>query len=297
MEYLVTSIITTHHREARIVERALKSVLQQTYKQIEVIIINDAPTFSGNEQIESMLKQYESYNIKYVINDKKSGACASRNIGIKLANGEFIALLDDDDEWASTKIEDMLSVITDDVGLIYSNYDNIKNGKVFSKSRANVYEGHVYEKLLYENFIGGCSIPLFRKNVICEAGYFDEDMPSAQDIDMWLRISRLCKIKYINKILVHYYISDIAITSNVDKRIRGWKLLIDKYTFDLMKHMDAFCIWYYNIIETEIAFGRFKSALNNYKNIQKHISYKKKCKLFIYGLIKYLLVLTGLRKR
>ena len=297
MDYLVTAIITTHHREAKIIERALKSVLQQTYKNIEVIIVNDAPDFSGNLNIEKMLKKYSSYPIRYVMNTRKAGACASRNIGIDLANGQFVALLDDDDEWLPSKISDMLSIMTDDIGLVYSSYDNIKNGKVYPRSKITTYDGNVHEKLLYGNFIGGCSIPLVRKSIICEAGGFDENMPSAQDIDAWLRISELCKVKYLDKALVHYYVSDVAITSNINGRITGWERLIKKYETDFNENLDALCIWNYNIIETEIAFGQFKKAIKKYNEVRKYVPYKQKCKLLIYGITKYLLVLTGLRKR
>lgn len=297
MDYLVTAIITTHHREAEIIERALKSVLQQTYKNIEVIIVNDAPNFSGNSNIEKMLKKYSSYPIRYVMNTRMAGACASRNMGIDLANGQFVALLDDDDEWLPSKISDMISIMTDDIGLVYSSYDNIKNGKVYPRSKTTTYDGNVHEKLLYGNFIGGCSIPLIRKNIICEAGGFDEKMPSAQDIDAWLRISKLCKVKYLDKDLVHYYVSDVAITSNINGRIAGWERLIKKYETDFNENLDALCIWNYNIIETEIAFGQFKKAIKKYNQVRKYMPYKQKCRALIYGIIKYLLVLTGLRKR
>ncbi len=297
MDYLVTAIITTHHREAKIIERALRSVLQQTYKNIEVIIVNDAPNFSGNSNIEKMLKQYSSYPIRYVMNTRKAGACASRNMGIDLANGQFVALLDDDDEWLPSKISDMILIMTDDVGLVYSSYDNIKSGKVYPRSKTTTYDGNVHEKLLYGNFIGGCSIPLIRKSIICEAGGFDENMPSAQDIDAWLRISKLCKVKYLDKALVHYYVSDVAITSNINGRITGWERLIKKYETDFNENLDALCIWNYNIIETEIAFGQFKKAIKKYNEVRKYMPYKQKCRLLIYGITKYLLVLTGLRKR
>lgn len=297
MNPLVTAIITTHCREAKILERALKSTINQSYKYMEVIIVNDAPNYSGNLEIKKMLNKYSMFNIRYIMNDSKPGACASRNIGIDLANGQFVALLDDDDEWLPSKISDMISIMTDDIGLVYSSYDNIKNGKVYPRSKITTYDGNVHEKLLYGNFIGGCSIPLIRKSIICEAGGFDENMPSAQDIDAWLRISKLCKVKYLDKALVHYYVSDVAITSNIDGRIAGWERLIKKYEIDFNANLDALCIWNYNIIETEIAFGQFKKAKHKFSHAKKYMTNKQKCRLLLYGTIKYILVLTGFRKR
>ena len=300
MRQLVSAIITTHEREACILERALISVINQTYKNIEVIIINDAPCFCENEKIENMIKKYNTPQIpiRYVLNKEKPGACASRNIGINIANGQFVALLDDDDEWMPSKLSEMISVVKDDIGLVYANYDNIKkNGDVFQRSQVATYSGDVYEKLLYGNFIGGCSIPLIRKSIICEAGGFDEDMPSAQDIDAWLRISKLCKVQYIDKVLVHYHVSDAAITSNPDRRIKGWERLIKKYEDDFNNHIDAMCIWNYNILETEIAFGKFKKAFIKYNQVKKYMSHKQKCRLPIYGMVKRVLVLAGLRRR
>ena len=103
---LVTAIITTHKREPEIVERALKSILAQTYKNIEIIVVDDSPeSFESRKAVKDSVTRYTNQNVKYVQHDECKGACAARNTGLYMAKGEYVAFLDDDDEWLPEKIE------------------------------------------------------------------------------------------------------------------------------------------------------------------------------------------------
>ena len=290
MEKLVSVIITTHERPCNILERAVKSVVNQTYSNIEIIVVNDALDYIENSKIKEMLT---NYNVLYLEN-KKKGACASRNLGIRNSKGEIIALLDDDDEWAETKLEELVPFLTSDIGLVYSDFDYIESDKKVTFPKKANYEGNVYKELLLDNFIGGCSIPIFKKNTIIEIGLFDEEMPSCQDIDVWLRIAKHYKIKYVSKKLVHYYVSDIAITSNPRKRIEGWEKLIAKFYKDMKKYPNCILKWQGLILENKIAFGMWSSIINDdirYKDVFRYIKY------VVRGLIKFILIKIKLRNR
>lgn len=92
---MISVIIPTYNR-GHLIERAINSVLRQTYKKIEIIVVDDCST-DGTEEV---MRQYTNNNkIKYVKLDKNSGACKARNTGIKVASGNVIAFLDSDDEW------------------------------------------------------------------------------------------------------------------------------------------------------------------------------------------------------
>jgi len=101
MKKLVSVILPTYNR-AHLLDRSIKSVLKQTYENFELIVVNDG----SSDEIERRVKEYQKLDkrIKYVKNDKNLGVSSARNIGIKIAKGEFIAFQDDDDEWLPLKL-------------------------------------------------------------------------------------------------------------------------------------------------------------------------------------------------
>ena len=100
-EPLVTAVITTYKRKLEIVKRALDSIVGQTYRNIEVYVVNDCPT--DKELVEELRKMITAYfgkrNIHYIVVPKNGGACKARNIALENAEGKYFACLDDDDEW------------------------------------------------------------------------------------------------------------------------------------------------------------------------------------------------------
>ena len=106
---LVTCAITTHKRKPEIVERAIKSILNQTHKNIEVFVIDDSPSdWEYRNDVKSMVEGYSSQNVTYIPHEKCMGACVARNTALENAKGEYIGFLDDDDEWNPTKIDKMI---------------------------------------------------------------------------------------------------------------------------------------------------------------------------------------------
>lgn len=290
MDKLVSVIITTHERSCNILERAVSSVYNQTYKNIEIIVVNDSKDYKENVNIIEMLAKYKA---KYIEHNKK-GANSSRNLGIKASKGDIIALLDDDDEWVETKLEDMVPYLNKNISMVYCDFDYIDaNGKktILKKKK---YEGLVYNELLYDNFIGGCSIPIINKEILLKVGMFDETMPSCQDIDVWLRIAKNFKIKHVKKKLVHYYISNVAITSNPKKRIDGWEKLIKKYDEDMKVLPNCIIKWKGLIIENKIAFGLFNFQAEEYYSIGTLLKYYR---YILRGIIKYILIKFKIRIR
>lgn len=286
---LVTAIITTHRRPINVLRRAIESVLHQTYTNIEIVVVNDDPSYEGNNEIVEYIKSLRNQHIYYFINDAKPGACASRNIGIKNSNGSIIALLDDDDAWHETKIEEMLPLFTKDVGLVFCDYDNIKNGEVVPRKKLPVYIDGAFDHLLYANFIGGCSVPIIKKECFDKSGLFDEEMPSCQDIDMWLRIVHDYKIAYIDKQLVHYYISDTSITSSYKRRVQGWIRLLKKFEKYFNKQKEAKKQWQKNIITVLMTYGEIKQAHTYYFDFYRNRDRIRNIKILLEGYIKRIL--------
>jgi len=274
---LVSVIITTHEREPRILRRSIESVVNQSYKNIEIFVINDSVSYHLNDEIQALVNSYEK-KIYYILNDENPGACGSRNIGIELSKGEYIGLLDDDDEWDENKIEDMLPLFkSKDIGLIYGDIAFFENGKRVTWKRAEKYEGYVFNELLENNFVGGCSVPLIRKECFSTVGKFDECFLSAQDLDMWLRIAKKYQVCHLKKECVRYHISNISITSNYERRLSGYRLLLKKYENDFANNKDAKRVWVRTIVKILVETNNISEAnkefLDNFRGIERFTNF------------------------
>lgn len=231
MSKLVSAVITTYKRPVEIVFRALESVLNQTYSNIEVILVDDSPeTYDGRIVLQKEILKY-SDRIKYIQNERNMGACASRNVGLHMAKGDYIAFLDDDDEWLPEKIEHQMNKFIDpDVGLVYCGrmIVNDSTGQI-SNDHLEEYSGYVFDKLIFNNFIGSTSYPLIKRESLVDVEGFDPLMRSAQDYDVWLRLAKKCKVDFVNIPLVKYHIHEgERISTNFKSRISGQERLIEK---------------------------------------------------------------------
>ncbi len=240
---MVSAIITTYKRPPEMVKRASKSVLNQTYKDIELIIVDDSPeTYEQRNAVCDMALSLGE-RVKYIKHEKNMGACAARNTGIKNAKGEFIAFLDDDDEWLPEKIEKQLCVMkkNDSVALVYcGRYVYYTEKNITKCPKVEFYKGNIYDKLILKNFIGSTSFPLLRKSAIEKLGGFDVQMPAAQDFELWLRIAKAYEIDYVETPLVRYYFHDgEQITKNHTKKIEALERLNEINMDYLIKHPKA----------------------------------------------------------
>ncbi len=234
---MISVIISTHKREPSIISRAIESVLHQTYRNIEIIVVDDSPPdYYLRADVAATIHKYtimtHDIHIRYYAHEKNRGACAARNTGIKYAEGDYIACLDDDDEWLPTKLEKQLQEIeSSGAALVYCGC--ICRNDITGKETVRKTEycrGSVFYKLLFQNFIDSTSIPLINKECLKSVGGFDEMMQSAQDYDLWIRIASQYTIDFIEEPLVIYHEhAGEQITSNPQKKINGLERLNKKY--------------------------------------------------------------------
>jgi len=220
---LVTVIITTYKRPPEMVKRALDSVLRQSHRELEIVVVDDSPaTYEHRLDVKNMALAFGDPRIKYLENETNVGACASRNRAIRESVGEFVIYVDDDDELLSDCIEKRLTGFdSEKVGLVYSDciYVDEKAGKEYRSNQVKV-RGYVYEQLIIENFI--LAFPMLRRECFLTSGMFDESLPASQDWDMWLRVSKDYEINYIDEALsrVHLHQNE-RISTNPHKKIIG----------------------------------------------------------------------------
>lgn len=225
---LVSVIIPTYNRIEKL-KRALESVLKQTYSKLEIIIVD-------NESKDGTIKFLEEFSkknkkIKYLTNNKK-GANYSRNLGIKNAKGEYIAFLDDDDTWNSTKIEKQVKILetNSDIGICYTGkkiiYESL-NKEYFSCSNSN--------NIYIENYIGTTSSVIIKKEILEKSGLFDVELPALQDYDLWIRILKNTKSYQIKEALINYYINpnNNQISNSIESYEKGIQYLDKKYNTDV----------------------------------------------------------------
>ncbi|MDY3204521.1 MAG: glycosyltransferase family A protein [Arcobacter sp.] len=179
------SVIIPCYNSSKTILRALESVINQTYQDLEIIVVDDGSIDNIKKLIESFFIDKE-VQYKYIY-QKNSGPSTARNNGVINSNGEYIAFLDSDDEWHLQKLEIQMKVIIEKnlnfLGSTYT-YDNLENENV------DVIEARQYsfKKLLFSNKFSTPGV-IMKKSFFHELGGFDVSMKYAEDYDLWIRAS------------------------------------------------------------------------------------------------------------
>lgn len=190
------SVIIPTYNKAQYIRECVDSVLFQTVRDIEIIVVDDGSTDNTKE----MLAAYER-KIRYIYQENRERA-AARNNGILHAKGEYVAFLDSDDTWLPRHLELCLETLNKaslDTGLCYSLYYLVdKQGREFSKFKEKPFKGEVLRDMVSKFSSGGCnsSSCLIKKEIFAQAGYFNENKElsfSGEDWEMWVRIAAITR--------------------------------------------------------------------------------------------------------
>lgn len=208
----VSVVVPTHERSSAL-QRAIDSIIKQTFSDFEIIIIDDASTDCTKE----VVNEYDDSRIRYIRHDENRGGSAARNTGINAAEGELIAFLDDDDEWKVDKLAAQLDAYertTADTGVIYTGIKNTDSDGKINSIKTPQIEGDVTKELLLHNFIGSFSAIMVDRETIEQTGLLDERFPSWQDWEYYIRLSQEARFAAVSEPLVvrhnaaHEQISD-----------------------------------------------------------------------------------------
>lgn len=246
----LVSIITPVYNAEKFLEDTIKSVIKQSYKNWELILVDDCSKDSSSD----IIKKYKENDdrIKYIKLEKNSGASISRNTGIKNANGRFIAFVDSDDLWKEKKLEKQIDyMIKNEVGFSFTSYRYMReNGEKTNKVAKAPFKIN-YDGLL-KNTIIGCSTVVIDRNIIG-----DFEMPivrRGQDTATWLKILRTEEYAYgIEEDLVNYRIVGNSLSSNKIKALkRTWNTYRNVEGLGLLKSMYVFCFYVCNAIKKRL---------------------------------------------
>lgn len=262
MNELVSVIIPTYGR-SDCLERAIKSVLMQTYSNIEVIVVDDNGLRTEQQKkTELILHSYRNQtNIRYIPHEINKGGCAARNTGVKYSKGKYVAFLDDDDWYLPKYVQNMVKVMREeDTRSVYMPYAYCDiNNKVICPKKETInhrLSGRIFNQVL----AGKCSISIFfiaERTLMKEIGYFDEELKGFQDADVWFKITKKERVSVMLEPLAVYTRDDRdRITKNPQKRYRDFVVFCNKWlpllTYDEKKIFDNFCKYHEYHIKREI---------------------------------------------
>ena len=200
---LVTIIALCYNHE-QFIEECLHSIVNQTYKNIELIIVDDFSTDKSSEIIAAFSQK--NIGINCIFNEYNIGNCRSFNRALKIAKGKYIIDLSTDDVLKSNRIEEQVKKFeeSDNIGIVFSDAEYIDEYSnwlgIFYKKNQRIPEGNIYEDILKKSFIMPSSM-MIRRSILDKLGGYDENL-SYEDFDFWVRSSRIYNYAYVPQILV-----------------------------------------------------------------------------------------------
>ncbi|WP_419663486.1 glycosyl transferase, family II [Desulfosarcina variabilis str. Montpellier] len=237
----IVSVVVTCYNYGHFLAACLNSVLSQTFKEIEVIVVDDGSTDDSEQVAIPFLKDER---VRY-IKQKNGGQANAKNRGIREAKGEFIAFLDADDQWDKCKIEKQLPLFEDtSVGVVYSIHrfvDEAGQPVMRQKRRRTMKprKGKVTQYLFIDNFIPFSST-VVRSDCFNRLGVFDESLAMGIDWDLWLRFSTRYLFDYVDEPLLIYRIGHSGqMSKNVLKRQSCSDRIMDKFRRAYPKEVNA----------------------------------------------------------
>lgn len=214
MQDKVSVIITTYGGK-KCVERAVQSCLEQTYENIEIIVVDDSGAGTDSQRItKTILQPYiNAQKITYIPHEKNLNASAARNTGVKHASGKYISLLDDDDEYKREKIEKQVAAfesISADYGVVYCSMHDVVGSVTYEYQAAS--RGDVLYKFLMMQVSACTSNIMIKKSVYKQVNGFDVNFRRHQDWEFLARVAAVSKFYGIP------YVGTVKHTQNVVKR-------------------------------------------------------------------------------
>lgn len=315
MDTKISVIIPVYNGEA-FIERAINSILEQTLKPSEIIIVNDGSTDGTAEKLLSFGNKIT------VIAIPNGGVSNARNVGIKACSGDLIAFLDADDVWYKEKLKTEVNVFEKfpEVGFTCCDYFKINtstNAKVsyFLKYKTNHNYNFdkpliksAFELLIHENFVGTCSNVVFKRALLNQVGFFDTDLKQAEDYAMWIQFSLVTNFVLIDDQLLEKFTHETNLTNNKLETFIYHELVLTKLKANslakdqLNKISEGYCqslakVRYqignllYESKQKKQAFKYYFMALNSdwsYENFKRFIYFfgRKLIRTISFGIIK-----------
>ena len=237
---LISVIIPTHNR-AGLLPRAVQSVLAQTYSDYELIIVDDAST----DETQKVIAGFEDSRIRSIRREQSKSSAATRNTGITAARGEYMAFLDDDDEWLPSALENLLSVLDSapsNVALAYGWLDVIDDSsRRRSVGKRSVISGDISGELLALNVPAPTSAWLVRTSAVRDLGGFDESLARRNDADFMRRLSNRYHVAVLPEVVMLFHTEHgyARISDNTSESLSNQIMFLREHLVDFTDEFEA----------------------------------------------------------
>lgn len=224
---LISAIIPTYNY-APFLKDAITSVLEQSIRDLELIVIDDGSTDDTAEVVETIRDQRLFYHFQ-----DHQGISVARNAGIRLSSGKYIAFLDADDIWIPQKSALQIQVLEKNpcIGLVYGSYMLVDSSrKPLITREAEIVTADWLEKLICGNYVAGsASTSMVNRDAFLKAGLFDPYLSAGEDWDMWLRIARYFEIRGLKEVVSCIRLHERNLTSRAGMMDQGYQTVLDKF--------------------------------------------------------------------
>lgn len=250
------SIILPTYNGSEYIQQSIESCLNQTYKKIELIIIDDGSTDSTSQIVNS----FKDDRIKYYKHDKNYGLPTALNTGFSKITGDYVTWTSDDNYYAEKALEKMLSyLITNDCLFVYCNYYKFSSDNTYKLKIVYLDEETELKKY---NCIGPCF--LYSKEVKEKIGNYDARFYLAEDYDYWIRISKKYKMHHINEPLYYFRVHSKSLTQSRYNEVKTVVILL-KLNHELINE-DSALKMLININYSSNSFLKIKRYMYNLQN-------------------------------
>lgn len=254
-------IIPTFNRD---ISRVIQSLCLQTDKNFEVIIIDDCST------TPPLIPFKVGLNITYLRNTKNLGPAGSRHLGARAARGEYLAFLDDDDEWMPQKLATVRSHVeqlSGVVDLVVHGAEIILPNEGLQYVSSNRPNDPLYERLLVSNVVGGTPLVTILRKAYLSAGGFDTTLRADEDYELWLRMVRDgAKVIYVDEVLVRcFYITrQKSVSKMIANRVIAHRVISNRYLIDLKKlswfqQRNRHALFYFSLAYSACLMGDYRA--------------------------------------
>jgi len=220
--------------------RAIHSVFAQTYRNLEIIVVDDN---DGHDEYRiatqrQLKEEFSNVPLVYIEHSNNRGLPAARNSGIKMAKGEFIAFLDDDDEWLPKKLEMQVALfqsLSDKYGVVSCGWNLIHSVNQYTKPVFPNFRGDLSNRLALNHF-SPPSMILVKKHFLEMVNGFDEEFKWRQDIELYYRLSGICLFDFVDECLVNYYYHAESMSRNFPQKLIAVDQFIKKHQATLINN-------------------------------------------------------------
>ena len=232
----LVSVVVANYNMGKYLPMAVDSILNQTYKNVEVHVVDDGSTDDSKE----VMQRYADVRNVFYHYQENQGQAKAKNKGIHSANGDFIAFLDADDTWSHDKLEKQLPVFETDseIGVVYTNYKlTDKQGELMDTPSRHYYTGYISNQLFIDNFVTGMT-SVIRRGCLDKVGIFDEELPMGIDYDLWLRLSAYYKFMFLDEVTYFYRQWEGQMSHKHRKRFKCAVKIMSKFEYQHQDKLD-----------------------------------------------------------